>query len=389
MRTTPAWRTLAVIGAVGALLMTGIAPAAAAIPTGNFDFRALGARIKGAVGDQADINIGFRNDGPTAPDRSDTGTPVTIVDVTMPKGTTAVGVPPECQLHANPNAVIYRCQPGSAVAVGETITFPFTMRIDGTDVEGGSVRINVRCKCDGEIIDLNGSNDTAPIEINVTGGGLHLTGAAWGVIGGVGGLLVVAAAVAAVIALRRRRGAEDDVEDEDDDAAWAEGDAEVPTGTGVKADDEVRTEDEVVAWSGSEADAAAEAGAEVEAGTNTRSEVETAADARADVTASTNARSEVETAAEAGAEVDASTNAGSEVETAGDAAAEVKTAGDAGAEVDASTNARSEVETAAEPGAEVDATADAGSGAEAGAEAEPEAGTEGAVETAARAKAEA
>ncbi|HTF09595.1 MAG TPA: hypothetical protein VK659_15615, partial [Asanoa sp.] len=203
MRTTPAWRALAVIGAVGALLATGVAPAAAAVPTGNFDFRALGARIKGAVGDQAEIKIGFRNDGPAAPDRSDTGTPVTIVDVTMPKGTTAVAVPADCQPHANPGATIYRCEPGPVVAVGQTITFPFTMRIDAADAEGGSVRINVRCKCDGETTDLNSGNDTAPIEINVTGGGLRLTGAAWGLIVGGGGLLLVAGAVASVIAWSR------------------------------------------------------------------------------------------------------------------------------------------------------------------------------------------
>ncbi|HEV7706898.1 MAG TPA: hypothetical protein VGP16_01755 [Asanoa sp.] len=282
MRTTPAWRTLAVIGAVGALLATGMAPAAAAIPTGNFDLRALGARIKGAVGDQAEIKIGFRNDGPAAPDRSDTGTPITIVDVTMPKGTSAVAIPAECQLHANPGATIYRCESGPVVAVGQTVTFPFTLRIDAADAAGGSVRINVRCECDSAIIDLNSGNDTAPIEINVSSGGLHLTGAAWGVIAGGGGLLVVAAAVALVIAWRRRNRAEDE-DAEDDGEVGAEADADAAVAAEVDADAAVGAEAAVAPEVGAESTVGAEAdaGGDPEAAVEVDAAVDAEADAKA------------------------------------------------------------------------------------------------------------
>ncbi|MEV4623370.1 hypothetical protein AB0J74_32255 [Asanoa sp. NPDC049573] len=208
MRTTPLWRALAVIGAVSALVATGVAPAAAAIPSGNFDFRALGARINGAVGDQAEIKLGFRNDGPAPSDRSDSGHPVTTVDVTVPSGTTAVAVPQGC---APREGRAFRCSPGPVVAVGETITFPFTLRIDAAGAGRGSVAINVACQCDGANIDLNSGNDTAPIEINVaaeTGGqpgGLPVTGATATLIAGAGGLLLVAGVVGLVIAWRHRK----------------------------------------------------------------------------------------------------------------------------------------------------------------------------------------
>jgi hypothetical protein len=210
MRTSPAWRALALIGAVGALLATGTAPAAAApVPSGDFDFRALGARINGTVGDQAEIKLGFRNEGPRASDRSDAGNPVTIVDVTVPKGTTAVAVPAECKPQADPGATIYRCQPGPIVAIGQTVTFAFTLRIDAADAGNGSVRINATCQCGGTNIDLNSGNDTAPIEINNTGGpggdGLPVPSKAFGLFAGGSGLLLVAGIVGLVIVWRRRK----------------------------------------------------------------------------------------------------------------------------------------------------------------------------------------
>ena len=208
MRTTSAWRALGVLGAAAALVATTALPAAA---SDTFDFVALGARISGAVGDQAQVKLGFRNEGPDALERSGL-TPVTLVDVAVPRGTTAVVVPPECGPRDGVSATgpIYRCTPVPAVWPGQTVTFAFTLRIDSLDVARGSVTINVKCDCPGATTDVNAANDTAPIEVNAIAGGggggsgLPLTGPTVGLIAGAGGLLLVAGGAGMVIAWRRR-----------------------------------------------------------------------------------------------------------------------------------------------------------------------------------------
>ncbi|GAA1848974.1 hypothetical protein [Asanoa iriomotensis] len=207
MRLTPVRRVLAGLGAAGTLLVTAASPAAAA-PV-DFDFVAQGARITGVVGDQAQVKLGFHNQGPATVDRRNSAGDVSVVDIALPKGTTAVTVPAECQPGA---AGAYRCSPGPVATSGQTITFPFVLRIDSAEVAPGSVTINVRCQCDSDNVDANAGNDTAPIEVVVNtvvatsaaGGGLPISGGAAGVILGAGGLLLLAGVVGAVVAGRRR-----------------------------------------------------------------------------------------------------------------------------------------------------------------------------------------
>ncbi|GIF75360.1 LPXTG cell wall anchor domain-containing protein [Asanoa siamensis] len=185
------------------------------------DMRALGARITGQVGDVAEVQLGFRNDGPATIDK---WTEATLVDVTVPKGTTAVEVPEQCAPVKNgqfdsanrgqPGKPAYRCLPGGFVPVGETVGFPFSLRIDQAATEPGQVAINVPCDCDVRPDDTNSANDTAPIEIKIDttagggggsdGGGLPITGPAAGMIAGAGGLLLVAGLAGVVVAWRRR-----------------------------------------------------------------------------------------------------------------------------------------------------------------------------------------
>jgi LPXTG-motif cell wall-anchored protein len=105
-------------------------------------------------------------------------------------------------------APAYRCSTGPALAVGDSATYPFTLRIDRVDAGRGSVQINVPCDCDDTSTDLNAGNDTAPILVNATeggsGGGLPMTGPAAAIVAGGGGLLLLAGAVGIVIAWRRR-----------------------------------------------------------------------------------------------------------------------------------------------------------------------------------------
>ncbi|MDG4822311.1 hypothetical protein O7635_10655 [Asanoa sp. WMMD1127] len=207
MRTTPAWRALAALaglGVAGALV-------AAAAPV-DFDFVAQGARITGAVGDQAEIKLGFRNDGPAAVDRRADTRQVSVVEVLLPAGTTAVAAPADCRA-AGPAK--YRCSPGSLVTAGQTITFAFTLRIDAPPTDAGAVRINLPCDCDDDTIDANAGNDTAPIQVVAAaagggGGGAEDHGPPTaGLALGAGGLLVLAGLVGAVVAGRRRGRAAD------------------------------------------------------------------------------------------------------------------------------------------------------------------------------------
>jgi len=185
----------------------------------RFDLVALGAKITGGVGDVADVELGLRDDGPAAIDRGRGGSPVTLVNVTVPPGTTAVAVSDDCapldgdrvdyRNAGKPGAAKYRCTPGYFIAPGEVIAFPFSLRIDRLDGAAGAVEINVACECDGNQSDTNAANDTAPITVEAGGaggggGGLPVTGPAAGVAAGAGALLLVAGGVGIVLARRRR-----------------------------------------------------------------------------------------------------------------------------------------------------------------------------------------
>jgi LPXTG-motif cell wall-anchored protein len=185
------------------------------------DLSALGATLTGEAGDVVTANVGLRNDGPATIDVRRGGGPFTNAYLTVPPGTTVVGVPENCAPRdadgtnwseaGNAGAKAYHCWSSSFIKVGDRETYPFKLRIDEVVANAtGSIAINFDCQCDGRTSDLDGSNDEAEILVNPTdgggagGGGLPVTGASTGIVAGAGAVLLAAGAFGFVLARRRR-----------------------------------------------------------------------------------------------------------------------------------------------------------------------------------------
>ena len=168
------------------------------------DLVATGAAVRGAVGDRRSVPVGVRNDGPATAERP--GGDVAMVEVTIPPGTTATAVPPECAPLTDPaaaglaGAAAYGCRPGSLVHTGFTVEFVFELRIDRAGPADGVVRLTGAG-------DPDATNDRAAITVNHTapaaGGRLPITGAPAGTLAALGALLVVAGVSAVVLARTR------------------------------------------------------------------------------------------------------------------------------------------------------------------------------------------
>ncbi|TNH30473.1 LPXTG cell wall anchor domain-containing protein [Micromonospora orduensis] len=187
------------------------------------DLEAIGATLTGKKGAVLTVPLGFRNNGPATLDHLRSGSDVTFVDVTVPKGTTAVEVPFECAPRTGndaewdeagtPGAAAYRCYPGPFAPAGEELTGEFTFRIDKVIANAtGTVKVNVPCECEGGFYeDLKPANDTAKILVNAAGGqgggdggALPITGQSTGLIAGIGALLLAAGVGGFLVAKRRR-----------------------------------------------------------------------------------------------------------------------------------------------------------------------------------------
>ncbi|NES14458.1 MULTISPECIES: LPXTG cell wall anchor domain-containing protein [Micromonospora] len=187
------------------------------------DLEALGASVKGKAGDKVKATVGVRNNGPATLDRSRGDSPVTLLGLDVPKGTTAVGVPDTC-VPANgddwgepgtPGRPHYICWFDTFLKAADKATLDFTLRIDKVIPNStGLMKINVPCACDaGFLNDLKPANDTAKIVVNATGDGgqgggdggtLPITGSATGLIAGLGALLLAAGFGGYVVARRRK-----------------------------------------------------------------------------------------------------------------------------------------------------------------------------------------
>ncbi|WP_213455178.1 LPXTG cell wall anchor domain-containing protein [Rhizomonospora bruguierae] len=189
------------------------------------DLAAIGDALTGKAGEVVTATIGVRNNGPASLDFGRSDSVITKIDVTVPPGTTAVAVPEDCMplegdqgdwRHAGkPGAEVYRCYPGTYIAVGEEQTVRIGFRIDKVLPNAtGEVTINAKCECEGFTADTNPANDTAKLVVNaVPGGGdggqggggtLPLTGSSTALIAGIGGLLLAAGAAGIIITRRRR-----------------------------------------------------------------------------------------------------------------------------------------------------------------------------------------
>ncbi|MDW5327790.1 LPXTG cell wall anchor domain-containing protein [Plantactinospora sp. KLBMP9567] len=185
------------------------------------DLSAIGATLTGEAGDVVTAKLGLRNEGPATIDATRGGGSFTNVHVTIPTGTTAVGVPENCsprdsdgsgdwEQFGKTGAPAYHCYSESFIKVGDQHAFEFKLRIDKVVPNAtGSIEINIDCPCEGRHSDLDGSNDEAKILVNATeegggGGGLPVTGASTGIVAAAG-LLLLAAGVFGFVLARRRR----------------------------------------------------------------------------------------------------------------------------------------------------------------------------------------
>ncbi|WP_027660560.1 LPXTG cell wall anchor domain-containing protein [Salinispora fenicalii] len=188
------------------------------------DLEAIGAELSGEKDAEIHATIGFRNNGPATLNYSRPGSSVTYLEVDIPQGTTAVGVPDNCapiqgdQLgdRGEPGAAKYHCYAPIISKVGEQETYDFTLRIDEVIADAaGAVRVNVPCQCDGGFYDdIKPANDEAAILVNASGGSggggdgadpsLPITGDSTLRVVGLGGLLLAIGAAGFVVARRRR-----------------------------------------------------------------------------------------------------------------------------------------------------------------------------------------
>jgi LPXTG-motif cell wall-anchored protein len=190
--------------------------------TNGTDLAAVGATATGAVGDQVTVEVGLKNNGPAAVDRSRMGSSVALVHVTIPPGTTAVTVPPNCvpestdghgdwEHAGRPGQPLYMCSDGMLLPAGDSQIFKITLRIDTVIPDApGKVSILQACECDDypASADLDNSNNIASILINPAQGHaaeLPKTGAPTATIAAVGILLVLLGTGTVVYVMRRRR----------------------------------------------------------------------------------------------------------------------------------------------------------------------------------------
>ncbi|BCB79087.1 hypothetical protein GCM10022251_19130 [Phytohabitans flavus] len=181
------------------------------IPKNSADSVAIGGTVPGAVGDEVDLKVGLRNDGPNNMLKPGEEWAASAL-VTLPAGVKALTVSDRCtpivdgeaqwEDEGKPIGLVYVCWPSDSLNAGEEFLFPFKVEIVDTASAAGSIVV------DGGVQDPDTSNNTAEITMGAGsgggGGGLPVTGARAGLVAGVGALLV-AAGVVAVVLLRRRR----------------------------------------------------------------------------------------------------------------------------------------------------------------------------------------
>ncbi|BDH07772.1 hypothetical protein HEK131_49990 [Streptomyces seoulensis] len=174
--------------------------ASASVQADNtLDLQVLGTTVDGKAGQVVRAKLGVRNNGAAVvrqwygSDRGDD--PGTIVQVTVPAGTTAVDVPERCKATGESGAQVYWCYQDlddTWFEVGQLTPYDFGLRIDKPSaLAPGSVKLT-RPKSDD-----NNKNNTAAITVTVDGklgdgsspapGGSGSTGGSTGGSGSTGG----------------------------------------------------------------------------------------------------------------------------------------------------------------------------------------------------------
>ncbi|WP_406347968.1 LPXTG cell wall anchor domain-containing protein [Streptomyces sp. NBC_00144] len=143
------------------------------------DLAAVGDTAKGKPGDQVTVTAGLRNDGPGWIDNNTSDDqPAVMVDI--PKGTTAVEVPKDCQPFAidgpsgpsAPGKRKYVCLPPDHIyEVGSLHAYKFVLKIE-KGAKDTSSEVKATSAYDiHPVFDKNPANDKAKLVIDVTGSG--------------------------------------------------------------------------------------------------------------------------------------------------------------------------------------------------------------------------
>jgi hypothetical protein len=140
------------------------------------DLVAVGEDTEALAGGQQSIFVGLRNDGPGWI-RNQTSDDQPALMVRIPKGTTAIKVPHDCQPFGidGPNApggtpgrAVYVCTPDDhTIEVGQTLTYAFTLDVaKGTKTTDGEVKATSVYDIHPDF-DKNPANDTAKIHVAI------------------------------------------------------------------------------------------------------------------------------------------------------------------------------------------------------------------------------
>ncbi len=132
--------------------------------TNGTDLVAIGGTASGGIGDTVEVEAGVRNDGPATLDFSRSGNPAGHVYIKIPTGTSIVSAP-GC---TNVTMARVLCFTDYVFKVGQVKTWKLTLHIDKR-VEGaaGLVEVNPECQCDTFLGDIDKSNNTKPLTVDV------------------------------------------------------------------------------------------------------------------------------------------------------------------------------------------------------------------------------
>jgi LPXTG-motif cell wall-anchored protein len=168
----------------GAAPASGVAGADWTVDADNTaDLSAGGDSAHGEPGDKVVLTASMRNDGPASVDVETSDNQLGVM-VDIPKGTTAVKVPPKC----NPwdqdgpgapalGAPTYICEVDPPFSVGDVVRLPFTLKIgaDAPAVTTGEVRATTVYDL-GLPFDHYPADNTARLTVNVEGAATASTG---------------------------------------------------------------------------------------------------------------------------------------------------------------------------------------------------------------------
>ncbi|MEU3446402.1 hypothetical protein AB0H29_04095 [Streptomyces thermolilacinus] len=141
------------------------------------DFAVRGADLTAAAGESVTAELTFRNKGPGWVANLRSGDPVGSVDFTVPRGATVTRAPENCfgltldgDWYEGPSgAPRYQCELPMWVGEKQTVTFPFTLRVD-TVVPDATGTLTLRGGWgEARPNDPVAKNDTAKVVLNAAG----------------------------------------------------------------------------------------------------------------------------------------------------------------------------------------------------------------------------